>query len=352
MKMGTKFVVRLAAWSALILYLLCDLVFFGGPLQKQVSKMHSSPEQKVLADRDRGIVARVFTIPIYLSQVDYAVDEALWRSGRTSESISQRERGELRVNALNELIDHAILREKVALNEDKFPVSEEEITAAIQRFASRFSTPQQMADTLKRFGYNGEKELKYRIAGRLQQNKYVESKISTGIAVSEEEAQAWYHDHKKGLTTPERINARHIFLSKLSHSEEDALAKLQKLKSTLETGVTFEALAFKHSADPRSSKVGGELGWLQRDRLPEDFADQVFALELHSPAIIATSIGWHLIEVTERQDAQLASFEQLKPEIIAALETSRRKSAVAEYRRNLRAQHPEKIIIHGELLSH
>lgn len=347
MKMGTKFVVRLAAWSVLIIYLLCDLVFLGGPLKNQVTKMQGTPEKRALADQERGIVARVFTVPIYLSQVDYGVDEQLWRTGRTRDAINERERGELRAIVLAELIDLSILREKIALNEDQFPVSEEEITSAIQRFTSRFSTPAQMAATLNGMGFKGEKELKYRIAARLQQNKYIDSKIANGIAVSDGEALQWYADHKNELTTPELIKARHIFLSKLNHNEAAARSKLQQAQDS-EKG--FAKLATELSADASSNKTGGELGWMQRDRLPQDFADQFFELEVNQPEIIETKIGWHLIEVTDKRPTELASFETLKPEIVAALETSHRKDAIAEYRRNLRAQHPEKIIIHRELL--
>lgn len=347
MKMGTKFVVRLAAWSVLIIYLLCDLVFFGGPLKNQVTKMQGTPEKRALADQERGIVARVFTVPIYLSQVDYGVDEQLWRTGRTRDDISEIERSELRAIVLAELIDHSILREKVALNDDQFPISEEEITSSIQRFASRFSNPAQMAATLNGMGFKGEKELKYRVAARLQQNKYIGSKIANGIAVSDDEVRQWYADHKRELTTPERIKARHIFLSRLNHNESAARSKLQQAQLSEQD---FAELATELSADARSNKVGGELGWMQRDRLPQDFADQVFKLEANQPEIIETKIGWHLIEVTDKRPAELASFESLKPEIIAALETSRRKDAIAQYRRNLRAQHPEKTIVHQELL--
>ncbi|MFC5050232.1 peptidylprolyl isomerase [Rubritalea spongiae] len=347
--MGKKFVVRLIAWSALMLYLLCDLIFFTGPLKKQVDKMHNSHVKKMQLDQDRDIIARVFTVPIYLSQVDYGVDEYLWRNGRNRAELTAAERATLRIKVLDELIDHSILREKIALNDDTFPVSQAEITSAIQRFTSRFSTPQQMADTLKGFGFKHKKELEFRIAARLQQNKYIDSKIAPAIAVSVDEARAWYSDHREELTTPERIKARHIFLSKLNHNEQQALAKLEQAKLKL-TSTNFDELAKKLSADPRTSQAGGDLQWMQRERLPNDFAEQAFALPLDQPRIIETKIGWHLIVVTAKRSAELANFEQLKPEIIAALETSRRKDAIAQYRQNLRAQHYEKIIVHSELI--
>lgn len=352
MKMSSKFVIRLGVWCVLILYLFCDLILFEGPLKQQVYRLQGTPSEKLGNDIERGIVARVFTKPISLAQVDYAVDELLWRSGRERHDISKSERIALRTSVLNELCDHSLLREKVALNHKKFPVSEEEITEAMQRFASRFTTPEHLVESMESFGFQGEKELRYRIAARLQQNKYLAHHIARGIAVTDEEAQAWYDAHKDELTVPELRQARHIFLSKLENKEDAALATLNEAKITLEEKHSdFASLSASLSEDPRSKEHAGELGWMRADRIAEDFSNALFALKLNELQIIETKIGWHLIELIAIQQPQLSNFVDCKNEIVAALATSRRKAAVATYRRNLRLQHPGKITIHEQLLS-
>lgn len=351
MKMSSPFVIRLVAWSVLMLYLLCDLILFEGPLKKQVYRMQGSPTEKLGNDLERGIVARVFSKPILLSQVDYGVDELLWRSGRSREDVKDTERLALRKAILRELCDHALLREKVALNDKEYPVTDAEIKDAMLRFSSRFTNPQDLTKAMADFGFEGEKELRFRIAARLQQNKYLDFHIARGIAVTDEEARAWHAAHTKSLTTPALRKARHIFLSALGHSEEDAQRSLKEALEFLQSGTNdFASLNSKLSEDERSKKVGGDLGWLSRQRTPNDFADAVFALEPHQPAIIKTKLGWHLIEVTDSKPAKLESYETLQTEIIVALETSRRKDAVAEYRKNLHRQHPEKVVVHKSLL--
>lgn len=334
-----------------MLYLLCDLVLFDGPLKTQARRIQGIPEDQFLADQERGVVARVFAKPILLSQVDYAVDEMLWRRGKSRNDISKRERIELRTTAVHELCDHALLREKVALNGDEFPVSEKEIEAAMLRSASRFTTKQDLVNAMKDFGFEGEKELKFRIAARLQQNKYIEHHIARGIAVTDEEALAWYNDHPEACTVAERIKARHIFLAALENSEEKAINALTEAKNQLAAGAHFSTLAAQLSEDERSKKVGGNLGWMTRSRLPKDFADATFSLPLKTPTLITTKVGYHIIEVTEKAPAQRRSFEEMKPEIVAALEASRRKEAIKTYRNNLHHQHPDKIIIHTEMLN-
>lgn len=334
-----------------MLYLLFDLVIFEGPIKTQTRKMQGAPLGDSVADQQKGIVARVFRKPILLSQVDYAVDERLWRLGRTRENISDQERTELRLAAVRELCDHALLREKVALNAKDFPVSDEEIDAAMLRFASRFTTKDDLAKAMTNFGFAGEKELRYRIAARLQQNKYLDAHIARGIAVSDDEALAWYRDHKEATTIPERVRVRHIFLAANGHSEENALALLTESKTKLTQGTSFSELAQQFSEDSQSKKHGGNLNWMTRARISKDFSDGVFDLPVNTPQIITTKIGYHLVEVTDRSPAQRRSFEEMKTEIVSALETSRRKEAVRTYRNNLTHQHPNNVIIHHQMLS-
>lgn len=352
MKMSSSFVIRLGIWCVLMLYLFLDLILFEGPLKQQVYRLQGSRSEKLGNDIERGIVARVFAKPILLTQVDYAVDEHLWRSGRTRMDVSAKQRKEIREVVLRELCDHSLLREKVALNQKEFPVSDEEINAAMRRFASRFKNIEVLAQSMTAFGFQGEKELRFRIAARLQQNKYIEAHIARGIAVTGEEARAWYAAHPEELTTPARVKARQIYLTAAGHTDEQATkvlnAALEKLQNK---ATTFDFLASELSEDERSKKIGGQLGWMTKQRLPEDFSTALFELPLNTPSIIQTKLGHHLVEVTEKSPAVLSSFEKLKPEIVAALETSRRKSAVLEYRRNLRLQHPDKIVIHEQLLS-
>ena len=52
------------------------------------------------------------------------------------------------------------------------------------------------------------------------------------------------------------------------------------------------------SEDERSKQVGGELGWMREDRLPDDFAVPVFSMSVASPELIETKLGWHIVEVT------------------------------------------------------
>lgn len=361
MGISKKFIWRLAIWSLLMLYIALDLLIFKGPVDKIAEKLRNN-QPSIEDDAKRGIAARVFNRPIYLSQIDFAVDQKLWSTGKTREGIKDQQRFFLRAEALRNIQDQYILREKVKLNKADHPVSDEEIDAAVLRFAARFNTKEEMIEALKDYGFKGEKELRFRLAAQLQQEKYILSKIKPGITVTDEEAKKWYEDFKEKTATPERIRVKHIFISKLPAPDQTAEEKEIYAKETLKACLNvseqeangtslFDLNAAQFSEDERTKSKGGDLGWIHRGRIAKDFTDACFSAELNTPTIITTKLGWHLIIVTEKQAAKIRSYEEMKPEIVIAIETIRRQEQIEEYRVNLRKQHGGYIKTNWEMVA-
>ena len=91
-----------------------------------------------------------------------------------------------------------------------------------------------------------------------------------------------------------RATARHILVS----SE----AKCNELKAAIEGGADFAQLAKKHSTCP-SNRDGGNLGSFGRGQMVREFDQVVFSApvgEVQGP--VKTQFGFHLVEVTARQD--------------------------------------------------
>lgn len=89
-------------------------------------------------------------------------------------------------------------------------------------------------------------------------------------------------------------SARHI----LVETEEAC----EDLKSAIEAGKDFAAIAAEFSACP-SGKQGGALGSFSPGQMVKEFDDVVFSADLnkvHGP--VKTQFGYHLIEITSRED--------------------------------------------------
>jgi len=91
-----------------------------------------------------------------------------------------------------------------------------------------------------------------------------------------------------------KATARHILV--------DSKEKCEELKSQIEGGADFAALAKEHSDCP-SGGTGGDLGEFGKGMMVKEFDEVAFSAELnkvHGP--IQTQFGFHLLEVTSRTD--------------------------------------------------
>jgi parvulin-like peptidyl-prolyl isomerase len=196
-----------------------------------------------------------------------------------------------------------------------------------------------------------ENKLRERLAARIRQEKFMELRIGPSIRVSDEEAAEWFATNRDSISTPERIEARHIFIPTLTHPPEEARQTLAKALEALEKKQKdFATLAREISLDPATKELGGALGWMSRDRLPADFAAPAFSMELNAPGLVRTKLGWHLVEITAHRKAEARAYEEVKPEIVAALEAIKRRQAVAKFRTSLRLSEAGKIEIFPESL--
>jgi len=91
-----------------------------------------------------------------------------------------------------------------------------------------------------------------------------------------------------------RASARHILVA------DETLC--ESLKTQIEDGADFAAVAAEHSTCP-SGKQGGALGEFGPGQMVAEFDQVVFSGEVnqvHGP--VKTQFGYHLIEITQRTD--------------------------------------------------
>lgn len=340
-----KFTIRLGIYGAALAYLACDLFVFHGPLARRIERATSGEVRE-------DIVAQVFNHSITTGQLERAVRERLWLEGRTVDGVSPQDLRLIRYAALDELIDHALLRVKAKANAPDLIVTDAEVDERLRRLASRFESRDEMETAMKSQGIATGRELRDRLAARIQQERYVESKVAPLAPVTEEEARAWFDEHAKELEIPERVEVRHIFLPTLDRDPDEVKSELQTAFEELSSGAKdFPTLAAELSEDPASKPGGGNLGWLTRDRVLAEFTAQVFELEEKKPTLLRTRLGWHIVEITGRKEATPRSFENARDEVVAALENVKRRQAAAEYRAALKTFEAAKIRIDHEKLA-
>ena len=352
MEPAKGFVIRVAIYSLGLLYLACDLFLFNGPVNRKLQASRSGSPQAIAYARSKGVVATVYGHPIYESQVAYALREQLWLRGKKLSDLAENEVRKARHAALNDLIDERLLRIKAQYNSSDYPLTDEELNAAMEGFRARFSSRAEMRAVLAEAGIEGEEEMTLRLGARIQQEKYLEEQIAPGIEVTDEEARDWYEANLDVMVMPQRVRARHIFLATLNRDPDEARAKLESARKALVAGTReFSEVASELSDDLRTRDHAGDLGWMTAERVLAEFADPVFELPVGEMKLIQTKLGWHLVEMMEKRSQEPRSFESARAEIVAVLETQKRQQYVRAWRRTLREQEATSVKIFIDYLN-
>jgi peptidyl-prolyl cis-trans isomerase C len=346
-----KTVIRLVVYGLVLGWIAGDLFLWNGILSRKIQRADPNTPEAIARAKAQGVVARVFNRQITRDQLERAVAERLWREGKGPSDLTKEALRMARYAALNDLIDHELLRVKAKAHAVDLKIEPAAIEERYQRFVSRFQSEEEMLDAARSQGIGNKGELRERITAWMQQEAYVELKIEPISQVADEEVRAWWEEHKEQLANPRRVQVRHIILPTLDRDAGEVKARMEEAYSALREGKnTFEELARTMSEDPQSKDKGGNLGWVTYGRLPSDFAGAVFEMKPGKPLLIQTTIGWHIAEVTGHELPEIRTFEEAEPEARVALESARRDKAVSTYRDALRQFEAHKIDVFHDML--
>jgi peptidyl-prolyl cis-trans isomerase SurA len=99
-----------------------------------------------------------------------------------------------------------------------------------------------------------------------------------------------------------------------------AYDRLEKLRTRIEEGESFETLAGQFSDDPGSARNGGDLGWMKRGSLVPEYEAEAYNLkDGEIGEIVESEFGLHLIQMIGRRGNTIHTRHILiKPEITQA----------------------------------
>ena len=152
--------------------------------------------------------------------------------------------------------------------------------------------------------------------------------ILKDVAVSDDEIRVEYEAQKKDLVAPERRLVAHILVAKEAEAAE--------ISAKIAGGERFEDLARSRSKDAKTAARGGELGWITKKDVPEDFVPVLALKEGEISGPIPSKFGYHLVRVNaivpERQLGLEESKEKLREAILTRKQQAQRKVWVDKLR--------------------
>lgn len=131
--------------------------------------------------------------------------------------------------------------------------------------------------------------------------------LGKDIEVEEEEMKDYFANNRTLFDREEQVKVRHI----LVEDEEEASEVLQELNN----GADFADLAKEKSIDG-SKDNGGDLGFVKRQDVVEEFGNAAFSLEPNEiSGVVKSDYGYHVLQVLEKQPAQEAVYEDFEEEV-------------------------------------
>ncbi len=243
---------------------------------------------------------------------------------------------------LSELIVKALLNEEMEKN--KITVSKEELETAEKEVMSKFGSKDQFLQVLKINGVTYDK-FKKDMEDEIKLKKFVDSIAM--VSIGESEAKKYYDENQDKFKYPKRVRASHILIasnpeqikaklkeenkditdeelaSKTEEIMQENLKKAQELQAKVKKAPsTFAKTAKENSNDTASALRGGDLGFFAKEEMVEAFANKAFSMAPNTISeVVQTPYGYHIIMVTDRNEAGVLSFEQSKKDIINYLES-------------------------------
>ena len=171
-------------------------------------------------------------------------------------------------------------------------------------------------------------DLKRNIERSIVRRQVLSRELEAKATVNEAEARAEYERDKAAHTRRASVRLHEI----VAPDEERARALVARARA----GEDFAALARAHST-AASRDAGGDLGVLHRGEMNAAVEAAAFALPeggVSDP--LPTDGGYRIIRATEKKEASVASFDEVKDEIIKRLAQDRATRAYDAYVEGLR----------------
>ncbi|MFI5359884.1 MAG: peptidylprolyl isomerase [Halanaerobiales bacterium] len=324
---------KLMSLLLLALVMTCTIPVIGA--EGQIAVIVNGTEVTV-AEVDQAIDLNGLINTLY--QVDQQFLQVLLSTEAGTALLNEYRKTYLEDIIMRKLMEEEVVKKNITLTDEQ---KDEIFNEHYQYFLSQNQlTEEQFASILTMQGIGSLADYKKLF---MEQNEMLllinelQNSIVNSVEVSDAEIEKYYNENKDRFTVEEQVEASHI----LVEDEETAKEILNKLNN----GSDFAELAKEYSLDGSASR-GGNLGFFPRGRMVKPFEEAAFALqvgEISEP--VKTDFGYHIIKVTDRQEAKTLSLEESKEDIRSTLLYQKQMETLRTYLMELRENAEVEILL-------
>ena len=278
------------------------------------------------------------------------VEEQLLDLARAGQPLPQDpvELSRLRAEITNGMVEELVLLQAAA-RDTTISVQQQQLDQLVdqdlERRAQQFGGRRAMEQLLAREGltwaeYRDVLMNQYRRRELIQ--VYLSKQRSRALPpVTEEELRAYFESQRARFQNrPATVTFRQIVVAPQASDSARLAARmrLEEIRQQILSGDDFAALARRHSDDPGTRELGGDLGWFRQGRMVDAFDRAVFAMRPGQVSgVVESPFGFHLIKLEKVKGAERQARHILITPERDSLALSRAETVAEEIARAVRA---------------
>ena len=284
------------------------------------------------------VAATVNGKPISMAEYQTEVN----RFERRVEMMGRGSEEEETVEMKKRILDNMIGREVLKQEAEKLGIKaqDKDVQAQMDNLKMKFGSEEEFKNAIAKMNLT-EAGIRQQFTDEAIMRKLVDQEIAAKITLGPDEAKAFYDKNPEIFKSPEMVRASHIlvkFDEKASPEDKaKALEKIKGVQKKIQDGADFATVA-KEVSDCPSKENGGDLDFFQHGQMVPAFEQAAFALKPNQVSdIVETEYGYHLIKLTDKKEAGVMSFDEMKPRIEQHLKNEKVTQQLAQYVEKLKA---------------
>jgi parvulin-like peptidyl-prolyl isomerase len=213
-------------------------------------------------------------------------------------------------------------------------VPQAEVESALAKLKEQYEDPQKLYEDLR---VENDQKAKEVLGRQMAVEKKLEDICEDLPKPSQSEIEQHYERNKEQFKSDEQVRVAHIVkYVNWQTDEQTALAAMEEAHSELKNGAAFEAVVDKYTDCGDS---GGDLGYVFRGQMVEEFEDVVFNMAVGEISdIFRTRFGLHIAKVYDRKPPAVRSLEEVRQDVVDELKERMRGEAIDKFIDELRSR--------------
>lgn len=223
------------------------------------------------------------------------------------------------------MIEKVLINQEARKNGDKIPP--ERVQEALAKLKEQYDDPQQLYKDLK---VENDEQIKEEIEKQIRVEQRIEQVYKNLPKPSQADIRKFYEENQEQFKSGEKVRVAHIVkYVNWQTDEQTAYEAISRAYEELESGASFETVVDKYTDCADS---GGDLGFVMRGQMVEEFEDVVFNLGASQVSdIFRTRFGFHIAKVYAREPATISAFEDVKGRVTELVKEKMRSEAIDNF---------------------